>query len=67
VIRVRVKITHRNKEIITTALLNSGFGTSVPKALIPLKLAQMLELYPPRKRIGTKRVYCWRGSSCTIY
>ena len=48
-IRVRVKITHKNKEIVTTALLNSGFGTSVPKVLIPLKLAQMLELYPPRK------------------
>ncbi len=47
-IRVRVRIrAGGEREVITTALVNTGFETEKPQVLIPLNLARALSLWPP--------------------
>mgnify|MGYP001773257820 CR=1 FL=1 len=49
-VAVRVKLRIRSrfepvKEVITSALVNSGFEVDTPQILIPIKLAKELDLY----------------------
>jgi len=48
-VRVRLKIRSlkSNKEIISSALVNSGFEAETPQLLIPRRLALELSLWPP--------------------
>ena len=45
--RVRVRLRAGGKEVVTTALVNTGFETERPQVLIPLNLARALSLWPP--------------------
>jgi hypothetical protein len=48
VVRVRLRISSRGgKEVITSALVNSGFEAETPQVLIPRSLAYELGLWPP--------------------
>jgi len=48
VVRIKLKIVGRNgKEIVTSALVNSGFEAETPQLLIPRSLAYELGLWPP--------------------
>jgi len=48
VVRVRLRIIRNSKIIETSALVNSGYEAETPQLLIPIKLAQLLELWPPK-------------------
>jgi len=47
--RVRVRLVKGNKEIETSALVNSGFETDAPDIVIPVELAKRLGLWPPEE------------------
>lgn len=46
-VRLRVRSLRASKEVITSALVNSGFEAETPQLLIPRKLAIELGLWPP--------------------
>jgi len=46
-VRVKIKIKTSKKNIETSALVTTGFETEYPEILIPTKLAEELNLYPP--------------------
>lgn len=52
---VRVKLRIRNREtgkvVETVALVNSGFEATTRKLVIPQRLAEVLELWPPKRMI----------------
>ncbi len=46
--RVRVRLRSSGSvEVLTSALVNTGFETERPQVLIPLNLARVLKLWPP--------------------
>lgn len=46
-VKLRIKSLRTNKEIVTSALINSGFEAESPQLLIPRRVAVELELWPP--------------------
>ena len=63
-VRVRLRITSKDgKTITTSAYVNSGYETDQPELLIPLRLAEELEIWSPiaeecaRTSLGLGRVY----------
>lgn len=46
-VRVRLLIRCGDKELETTALVNSGFETETPQLLLPVSAARRLGLWPP--------------------
>ncbi len=47
-VRVKLKIKSRSgKEIVSSALVNTGFETEKPQLLIPIEVARDLGLWPP--------------------
>lgn len=51
VVRVRLKVVREEIAIETSALANSGYESETPQLLIPIRLAQILKLWPPREGI----------------
>lgn len=47
-VRVNVRVKLGGRELVTSALVNTGFETEQPEILLPAKLAEALGLYPPR-------------------
>lgn len=62
-VRIKIKIETNDREIITSALINSGYEADRPEVLIPLRLAQELNLWSPiaeeyvRTPFGIGRMY----------
>lgn len=48
VVRVKLRIVRGDIVVETSALVNSGYEAETPQLLIPIKLAQILNLWPPR-------------------
>ena len=46
-VKLRIKSLRSNREVISSALVNSGFEAETPQLLIPRKLAVELGLWPP--------------------
>jgi len=46
-VRLRVKSLRSGREVLTSALVNSGFEAETPQLLIPRRLATELGLWPP--------------------
>jgi len=46
-VKLRIKSKVSGKEVVTSALVNSGFEAETPQLLIPRALASTLELWPP--------------------
>lgn len=46
-VRLRVKSRLTGREIVTSALVNSGFEADRPQLMIPMRLATELGLWPP--------------------
>ena len=46
-IRLRIRCLRRSKEVVTSALVNSGFEAETPQLLIPRRLAIESGLWPP--------------------
>ena len=52
VVRVRMKLVREGREVETSSLANSGYESETPQILIPIKVAELLALWPPTKDIG---------------
>ncbi len=48
-VRVRVRIARNGKEIVASALANSGYESETPQVLLPIEAAEILNLWPPEK------------------
>jgi len=48
-VRVRVRIVRDDVVVETSALANSGYESETPQLLIPVRLAELLKLWPPRE------------------
>ena len=46
-VKLRIKSLRSNREVVTSALVNSGFEAETPQLLIPRRLAAELGLWPP--------------------
>ena len=46
-VKLRIKSLRSNKEVISLALVNSGFEAETPQLLIPRRLAIESGLWPP--------------------
>ncbi|RLG84456.1 MAG: hypothetical protein DRO39_07475 [Thermoprotei archaeon] len=46
-VRLRIKSLYTGKEVVTRALVNSGFEAETPQLLVPRPLAATLGLWPP--------------------
>jgi len=47
-----VKLVREGREVETSTLANSGYESETPQILIPIKVAELLALWPPTKDIG---------------
>lgn len=45
-VRVRVKLKSTKGEAVTAALANSAFETEAPEAILPIRIAERLGIYP---------------------
>ena len=48
-VRVKIRIKSSREETETPALVNTAFETELPEILVPVKLAEKLGLYPPKR------------------
>jgi len=46
-VRVRVRIESSGRQLVATALLNTGYESDAPEVLLPLRAAEELGLWPP--------------------
>jgi len=46
-VKLRIKSLRVNKEVVTSALVNSGYEAETPQLLVPRRLALELGLWPP--------------------
>ncbi len=46
-LRVKLRIKAGGREVLTSALINTGYEADVPSILLPKKLAEALGFYPP--------------------
>jgi len=46
-IKLKIRAKSSDKEVLSTALVNSGFETEKPQLLIPRRLAEEIGLWPP--------------------
>ena len=71
VVRVKIRISVGDKIVETSALANSGYSADTPQLLIPMRLADLLGLWPPKKEYETEfetaggplRVWIYPGAS----
>ncbi|ADN49698.1 hypothetical protein [Vulcanisaeta distributa] len=45
-VRVRVRLRSGSRDVVTSAVINTGFETDTPNIAIPTPLARMLGLWP---------------------
>jgi len=50
-VRVRVELRRGDKEVETSALANSGYESETPQVLMPIRVAELLSLWPPTKDV----------------
>ncbi len=50
-VRVRVRIARDGKEVVASALANSGYESETPQVLLPIEAAEILNLWPPGKNL----------------
>ena len=62
--RIRISIRYKENNVVTVALVNSGYESEVPEIHIPLALARRLGL--PLERLRAER-YHVVGSETTTY
>jgi hypothetical protein len=46
-----VRIARNGKEIVASALANSGYESETPQVLLPIEAAEILNLWPPEKNL----------------
>ena len=68
-VRVRVKLRslQTGKEVSTVALLNAGYETEKPECLLPVRLAEELEVWPKLPRGARVKSYETAGGPVKMY
>ena len=51
VVRVKVGLRRGDREVETSALANSGYESETPQVLMPIKVAELLSLWPPAREV----------------
>jgi len=46
-VRVRVRLVRGGKEVETSVLANSGYESETPQVLVPVRVAELLSIWPP--------------------
>ncbi len=46
-VKLRIRVLSKGKELVSSALVNTGFETEKPQLLLPVKAAEELGLWPP--------------------
>jgi len=64
-VRVKVKIIVNGREVVTSALVNSGFESDSPDICIPTELARYLGLWPSREVESVETLTA--GGEATVY
>jgi hypothetical protein len=65
-VRVRVRIARNGKEIVASALANSGYESETPQVLLPIEAAEILNLWPPEKNLE-ETVFDTAGSPLRVW
>lgn len=66
VVRVRIRIDRNGRVVETSALANSGYEAETPQLLIPIRLAEVLGLWPPTKDLE-ESVYETAGGPLRVW
>jgi hypothetical protein len=68
-VRVRVKLRslQTGREVITVALLNAGYETEKPECLLPVRLAEELEVWPKLPKGARVKNYETAGGPVRMY
>lgn len=66
VVRVKIRILKNNVVVETSALANSGYEAETPQLLIPVRLAEFLNLWPPSRDVG-ETVYETAGGPTRVW
>ncbi|MCL7402327.1 MAG: hypothetical protein LZ168_06035 [Thaumarchaeota archaeon] len=68
-VRVRVKLRslQTGREVITVALLNAGYETEKPECLLPVRLAEELEVWPKLPKGARVKNYETAGGPVKMY
>ncbi|MEM1538386.1 MAG: hypothetical protein QXK12_01875 [Candidatus Nezhaarchaeales archaeon] len=64
-VRVKLLVKCESKELIVTALVNSGFETDTPQLLLPITAAGRLGLSPPLG--GLEQIYDTAGGPTRVW
>ncbi|MHC1635195.1 MAG: hypothetical protein ACXQTS_01035 [Candidatus Methanospirareceae archaeon] len=54
-LRVKIRVSSGDKEVVMPALVNSGYETDTPELLVPVKVAEALGLWPETKEAVMER------------
>ena len=65
-VRVKLKVRSGVNEIISPALVNSGYESDVPELLLPERVAEALEIYPGVKEAVVERYRVAGGSEIRL-
>jgi hypothetical protein len=66
-IRLRIRSRTTGKELKVVALVNSGFETVKPQLLVPVKVAELLGLWPQIPRDYTVKDYMTAGGPTRMH
>jgi len=66
-LRIRIKSRSTGRELRATALLKSGFETVKPQLLVPIKVAEVLGLWPSMPRNYVVKEYITAGGPARMY
>jgi hypothetical protein len=68
-VRIKLKLTSKStgREVEAVALVNTGFETLKPQLLVPVKVAELLGLWPSTPREYSAREYMTAGGPIRNY
>lgn len=68
-VRVKLRIRSRtiNKEVETSAVINTSFMSNEPDFVIPIKLAQILGIWPIKEKVEFEEVFGAIGQSYMLH
>ena len=66
-VRVKVQIKRKGEELETVALANTGYGADEPEALVPIRLAERMGMWPELPQGTRVEAYRSAGGIVSLY
>jgi predicted aspartyl protease len=66
-VRIKLRLRYYDKVLETSALVNTGFETPNPQILLPIKVAERLNLWPELPRDTLVEIYDTAGGPVRVY